>query len=124
MFTYIFAHIIVDTLYFPFWWYTRGFVNVMNWSAESMADIVRIAGLKIWLKSMFKPMFQDYSKEGRIISFIMRVVLLLFKLLMISMWGAIVAVLVIGWLLLPLAIVWFISISFGYDFLPQGLRII
>ena len=96
----------------------------MNWSAESMADIVRIAGLKIWLKSMFKPMFQDYSKEGRIISFIMRVVLLLFKLLMISMWAAIVAVLVIGWLLLPLAIVWFISISFGYDFLPQGLRII
>jgi len=60
-----------------------GLLRVLGWARNSLIDVERIAALRLWLKSMFKPMFQDYTKSGRIISFFMRVVLLIFKLLMV-----------------------------------------
>lgn len=77
----------------------------MRWAKKSIKDAERIAGLKIWLKAMFKPMFQDYTREGRIVSLFMRVVLLIFKLLMVIVWAAVLGLIVAIWLALPAGIV-------------------
>lgn len=116
MFKYILQHILLDVLYFPLWWYTRGFLRILRWAYNSLADVERQLALGIWLKAMFKPMFQDYTWEGRLVSFFMRVVLLIFKIIMFGAW-VVAAVIVIGlWLLLPITALWLIATS--YDLLP------
>jgi hypothetical protein len=115
MFGYLLKHIVLDTLYFPVWWYTRGFVRVMGWAETSLKEVERIAALKIWFKSMFKPMFQDYTKEGRIISFIMRVVLLIFKFLIVIIWAVFLAFVIVLFLTLPILTIGILLISLGYD---------
>ncbi|MFH1712917.1 MAG: hypothetical protein ABH896_01900, partial [Candidatus Jacksonbacteria bacterium] len=106
MFKYILKHIILDTLYFPIWWYSKGLLKILRWAKESLKDAERMAGLKIWIKAMFKPMFQDYTREGRIVSFFMRFVLLIFKLLMVIIWTAVLGLVILIWLGLPIGIVW------------------
>lgn len=115
MFSYILHHILLDTLYFPLWWYTRGFMKIMEWAQESLKDAERMAALKIWLKSMFKPMFQDYTKEGRIISFFMRLILLIFKLGIVIGWALFVLIIIVLWLALPIVTAGLLLVSFGYD---------
>jgi hypothetical protein len=112
MLRYILQRIVLDTLYFPVWWYTRGFWNVIKWAGESLKDVERMAALRIWLKAMFKPMFQDYTREGRIVSFFMRVILLIFKLLMVGVWALILLSLVCLWLGLPVVLMILIVESF------------
>lgn len=117
MVSYIIRHILLDTLYFPLWWYTKGLGKVLGWASESLQGVERTAALRIWLKSMFKPMFQDYTKEGRIISFFMRLILLVFKLGMVIVWAIFLGFVIALWLALPLAAVSLLLYSFGYDFL-------
>ena len=115
MLKYILKHLILDTLYFPIWWYSRGLLKVLQWSKQSLKDVERIAALKIWLKSMGKPMFQDYTREGRIISFFMRVVLLIFKLLMMILWSIFLGILIVIWIILPPLIIWLLLKNFQFS---------
>lgn len=112
MFTYIIKRLILDTVYFPLWWYSKGFIKVLNWAWNSLIAIEQRASLKLWLKSMFKPMFQDYTKEGRIISFFMRLILLIFKLVGIGLWATVLLAMIALWLALPVGTVWLITVSF------------
>ena len=111
MLKYILQHILLDTLYFPLWWYTRGLKRVLNWAGVSIKDMERTAGIKIWISAMFKPMFQDYTRSGRIISFFMRVVLLIFKLIIFVVWTIFVGCIIVVWMALPIITVWLIFVS-------------
>lgn len=115
MFKFILKHIILDTLYFPIWWYTSGLLRVLGWARDSLADVERMAALKIWIRSMFQPMFQDYTRSGRIISFFMRFILLIFKLLMVLIWTVFLAAIVLLYLALLPGIVYLILKSFGIN---------
>lgn len=106
MLSYLLKYIILDTLYFPLWWYTRGFKKILLWAGNSMAEAERAAALKLWLKAMFQPMFQDYTRSGRIISFFMRLILLIFKLAGIGVWAAFLLCLIALWLVLPVGTIW------------------
>jgi hypothetical protein len=115
MVKYLFKHILIDTIYFPIWWYTAGFLKVLQWSKKSMQKAERVAALKIWLKSMFKPMFQDYTKEGRIVSFFMRIVLLIFKLVMVGLWAMVLLGVILLWLTIPVITILLLLVSVGYN---------
>ncbi|MBI4360114.1 MAG: hypothetical protein HY564_03405, partial [Candidatus Jacksonbacteria bacterium] len=101
MLKYILQRILLDIAYFPLWWYTRGLLKIIRFGGRSISDIERNLALGIWLKAMFKPMFQDYTWEGRLVSFFMRAVLLIFKTLMFFVWVIGVIILIIAWLALP-----------------------
>ena len=106
---YILVEILWDIIYFPIWWYTKGLVKVARYCLDSAQfHLQRRIGLSIWLKSMFKPMFGDYTKEGRIISFFMRIFVLIWKLVSSLVWLIILLILFIVWMLLPLLVVYFI----------------
>lgn len=113
MFKYLLKHIFLDTVYFPIWWYSSGLVRVLGWCKQSLIDMERTAALKIWAKAMFQPMFQDYTKSGRLISFFMRLVLLIFKLMMMGLWLIILGVIILIWLLLLPATLYLILKSFA-----------
>lgn len=99
--------------YFPVWWYTRGlkkrfsgFIQGIKMSAHNLA-------LKIMFKYLFKPMFGERSKSGRIISFFMRLILLFWRLFLfgLSLTGHLL--LLIFWLVLPMMAVWQIIVLIG-----------
>ncbi len=99
--------------YFPVWWYTRGlkkkflgFITGVKTSSHNLA-------LTVMFKYLFKPMFGERSKSGRIISFFMRLILLFWRLFLFGL--ALVGHLAffILWLVLPVVAVWQIIILAG-----------
>jgi len=106
---YIAIEIIWDIIYFPIWWYTKGLMRAANYCLNSANfHIHRRLALGVWLRSMFKPMYGDYSREGRIISFFMRLVVLVYKLIATGLWLILLFVLFLLWLVLPLLIIYYI----------------
>lgn len=106
---YIAVEIIWDIIYFPIWWYSKGLMKVIIFCmASAYFHINRRMALGIWIKSTFKPMYGDYTKEGRIISFFMRLVVLIWKLIGTILWLVFLAVIFVLWLILPILIIYFI----------------
>lgn len=106
---YIFVGILWDIIYFPIWWYTKGLVRVARWCVESATfHWQRRLALGIWLKSFFKPMYGDTTREGRIISIFMRFVVLIGKLISAVVWFILLFVVFVLWLALPVVIVYYI----------------
>ena len=112
MFKYILQRFILDILYFPLWWYTRGFTRTIKFALRSVADAERQIALGIWLKAMFKPMFQDYTWEGRMVSFFMRIMLLIFKIVMFGAWVIGAILIIIAWTAIPIIAVWLLWLAF------------
>ena len=106
---YIAIEIIWDIIYFPIWWYSKGLVKVSTFCLKSASfHIHRRLALGIWLRNMFKPMYGDYTREGRIICFFMRAVVLVYKLIATLLWLICLFVLFIIWIVLPMLIIYYI----------------
>src|SRR3989339_842340 len=73
--------LIGEILYFPIWWYGPGLKRTVLHVFKSIKNTSRNLALVIMFKSLFKPMFGQYDREGRIISFFMRLFLTLGRLL-------------------------------------------
>lgn len=109
---FIFIDIILDALYAPIWWYTTGLAGTLQKLFRAAQEGASIIGIGIWIKSLFKPMYGEFSWQGRIISFFMRVVVLLFMTVQMIVWLGILLVLIVLWLVLPLALAWQIILVF------------
>ncbi|HAO81127.1 MAG: hypothetical protein UV57_C0017G0005 [Parcubacteria group bacterium GW2011_GWD2_43_10] len=95
-----------DLIRFPWWWYSGGLklVALKCWRGFS-ATRSRVS-LGIFAKYLFKPMYQDYTLQGRAISFFMRLFLLIIKSIRLVLSALWYLTLVVAWLLLfPLALV-------------------
>ena len=98
---FLFNDLILDVLNFPVWWYSRGLK--IRWLAlvKDIKEAGRRTALVLWLKNMFVPMYGYYDVWSRIISFMMRLVLLPFKFIIFCLWS-----------------VWYLLIFLFYFFLP------
>lgn len=106
---YIFIEVLWDIIYFPVWWYTKGTARIGRYCLESIQfQINRRLALGIWISNIFKPMYGDYTIEGRIISGFMRVIVLLWKLIQMIFWLIFLIILFLAWLILPVVIILFI----------------
>lgn len=106
----VIAQIIGEVLYFPIWWYSVGFVrqvkNVFNiWRGEEEA-----LGFSVWAKNIFTPMYGQYDWAGRLISFFVRLVQVIFRGAVLLIFLALALLALLIWLALPLiilfALVW------------------
>lgn len=105
--------ILLDALYAPVWWYSVGLVGTLRKLSRAVQEGASIIGIGIWAKSLFKPMYGEYSWQGRIISFFMRVVMLLFMTIQMIVWLGILFILLFIWLILPVALFWQITRVFA-----------
>lgn len=102
---FILVDIVGDILYWPVWWYSRGIKKLAVYIYSEIINYQDRVGLKLWLASLFKPMYGQSDWQGRLISFFMRFVILIYKLLKFVIWVILmVAFLVIWCLVLPFAI--------------------
>ena len=97
----LFLDSILEILYFPFWWYSQGLKRIVLYSWQSLKNTNRNLALAIMFKHILKPMYGQYDRAGRIISFFMRLVLLLAKLIAFFFFLLFYISLIIFWLLLP-----------------------
>lgn len=107
---------IVTFLYFPIWWYTKGAFRVASHGFRSLMNAGHSFGVRIWLKNLFKPMFGQYDITSRIISFFMRLVMIVYYSAVLFFLTVFYAGLFFFWLALPLFIV--------YEFVVQLTGII
>jgi len=103
---------ILEILYFPFWWYTKGLKNAALSLRNNIHRLAHTLALRLLLTNMFKPMFGQYSLSGRIISFFMRVLQLLFYSILFIIGAIILLVLFFIWIgILPYTVYQLINLN-------------
>lgn len=65
-----------SVLKFPLWWYGEGTVRVASWIMRTLTFRWRSYGFVIWIQNIFVPMYGQYDWAGRLVSFVMRIVVL------------------------------------------------
>lgn len=110
---YVFLELIGKVLYFPVWWYSNGTKKVLLFVGREISGVANALGIVILLKNLLKPMYGDYSKSGRIISFFVRIVQYMFLLIAITIWSLLMLLLFIVWLLLPIIVIYSIIFHFS-----------
>lgn len=101
----ILVDLIGDVIYFPIWWYTAGFFQVLKNFARNIKSMASQLALRLLVLNIFKPMFAQYDRAGRIISFFMRIVILVGRAVYFMLYLIVQTALVLVWLLLPIVAV-------------------
>lgn len=102
---YFFIELVGDVLYFPLWWYSAGFRQLLVALGHSARSTERYLALGLLARSLFLPMFGQYDREGRIISFFMRLAILFGRSVYMLGLLAIDFLLIIVWMGLPVLVV-------------------
>ncbi|MBU1131343.1 hypothetical protein KJ840_04375 [Patescibacteria group bacterium] len=98
--------IIKHIFYWPLWWYSGGFLIILKNTFKKIAGAWIGLALDVWLKNIFRPMYGQYDAASRIISFLMRVVQIIFRFIIMAIISAFILLIPIIYLGLPLAAVW------------------
>ena len=99
---FILRELFGELLYFPVWWYSLGFIAFIRALSRNWRDVSERLAIRILAKNMFRPMYADYTRSGRIISFFFRLIILGARLVVLLIWTALELVLIMAWLFGPL----------------------
>ncbi len=102
---YFLIELVGDILYFPLWWYSVGLRQLIMSLAQQARSSERYLALGLLARSLFLPMFSQYDREGRIISFFMRLAILFGRSIYMLGLLAIDFLLIIVWMGLPVLVV-------------------
>ena len=108
----IIVELVYDILYFPAWWYSRGFLNLLISLKNFLSDKQKSLALLVWLKNIFRPMYAQYDWQGMLISFFMRLVQIIFRSFVMLFWLILSLGVVIFWLVLPALVIYEIIFQF------------
>lgn len=106
----IILQIIGEILYFPIWWYSVGFVRAAKRAFRFWRAREASLGFSIWLKNIFVPMYGQRDIASRIISFVMRLVQVIFRGIILLFWLILVLIALSLWLVFPVAL--FLALAF------------
>lgn len=98
-------------LYFPFWWYSQGLLNVIKKCGQTINDFQETLGFMIWVKNLFVPMFGQRDIAGRIISFFLRIVQIIFRGIVVLLFAILNLIFIICWIILPIFVLYEIFIQ-------------
>jgi len=102
----IFLDIILEIVYFPFWWYSKGLKKTVIYAYDGIKNTNRNLALTVMFKHMFRPMFGQYDKEGRIISFFMRLILIIAKSIVFIFFSIFYILIILFWIVLPVFVIY------------------
>ena len=105
---YLATDIILDIITFPAWWYSQGLITAAKRFVRHLKTGLQFTGLKVWILSIFKPMFNDTSLQGRLVSVVMRFIFLILKTIIFSVWLIISTIIFLLWLALPPFVIYMI----------------
>lgn len=88
---------------FPFWWYTEGLIEAARWCARGLRYRWESAGIVVWMRNFFVPMYGQYDIAGRLVSVVMRFFVLIGRLIGLVLEAVGYALLLTTWVVLPVA---------------------
>jgi len=97
----IITELIYDIAYFPIWWYSRGLVQVLFFVRDFLITREKSLALFVWIRNIFTPMYGQSDIAGKLISFFMRLIQIVFRSIIMLFWLLISFLLLAFWLLLP-----------------------
>lgn len=97
---------VLDIIYFPIWWYTKGLAHAARWCFGLFARGNENLAPGLWLANIFVPMYGQFDWQGRIISFLMRLVQIFARTVALFVWLSLCLVLFFCWLALPAWVVY------------------
>jgi hypothetical protein len=101
-------------LRFPVWWYGKGLIGVISGCAVELRYRAESYGFRIWIRNFFVPMYGQHDLTGRLVSVVMRSVVLFGRSIAFVIEVLLCGVWIFGWMIiLPLFIVLFFANFFG-----------
>jgi len=97
---------ILDIVYFPVWWFTKGLAHAARWCFGLLKSGNNTLAPGLWIANIFVPMYGQFDWQGRIISFLMRFVQIIARSIALIAWLVFCFALFLIWILLPLAVVY------------------
>ena len=98
----IIISLIFEILYFPVWWYGVGLGRSLKGIWRFWRDQEKVLGFSVWAKNIFVPMYGQYDWAGRLISFMVRLVQIIFRGFVLLIWLVLCLLALIAWLVLPI----------------------
>lgn len=99
---FIIRELIGELLYFPVWWYSQGLMATWRTLVGEWLGVADRLSLKILLRNLGKPMYGDYTRSGKIISFFFRIFLVVVRSAVLLFWTVLLFVAMIAWLAGPI----------------------
>lgn len=93
-------------LTFPVWWYGAGLVSAVQFVIREIGVWSQRLSLRLLGRSMFKPMYGDYTKTGRAISLVLRLLIFVVRLVAFVLWLVVLLALFVLYLTFPLLTAW------------------
>ncbi|HBA36957.1 TPA: hypothetical protein DCZ15_03745 [Candidatus Falkowbacteria bacterium] len=104
-FTYagkIIGQILGEILYFPVWWYTVGFARTAKGGWRFWRGRESSLGFGVWVKNIFVPMYGQRDLASRLISFVMRLVQIIYRGAILLFWLVLILLFLVLWLAGPI----------------------
>jgi len=99
---FVLIELIGDVIYWPLWWYSRGLIKVATFCLHEISNREDSLGLCVWTKNIFTPMFGQYDWEGRLISFFVRLIQIIFRAIVLFLFSILMLAIILAWLLAPI----------------------
>ncbi|MFH1089467.1 MAG: hypothetical protein V1716_03525 [Candidatus Uhrbacteria bacterium] len=104
-------------VFFPVWWYTRGLLDILKFIRGSIKNQYINLGLGVWLANLFVPMYGSTDWASRLISFFIRLFMVVVRGLAMFFWLIIMLLFLVGYLLLlPVSVFGFLFNFVGFFF--------
>ena len=107
---------ILDILYFPLWWYSRGAILALKWAFGEIGAAQEFLGVHIWIANIFKPMYGQTDIASKIISFFMRVFQIILRSVALLGFSLFYLSVFFVYLALPAVVVYGIGLHFSAVF--------
>jgi hypothetical protein len=102
---YFFVDLFGGILAFPAWWYTIGLSRVATGAVNSVRNQFANLGIEVWVKNLFNPMYGATDLAGKLISFALRLIMIVARSVGLVLWTVLVTVVVVVYLSsLPVAV--------------------
>ncbi len=92
---------LVSFFLYPIWWYSTGLSHLTSWIVEGLRYRWRKYALGLWLRHLTLPMYGEYSFIGRVVSFFMRVVVVVGRGIAWGVEAIVYGLLLIIWIVWP-----------------------
>lgn len=99
--TKILGAVIIDIIYFPFWWYLGGLVKTVIFLKNFLKNREKTLAFFVWVKNLFRPMYGQEDWQGRLISFAIRLIQIIFRGAIMIFWLLFALLGLLFWIIFP-----------------------
>lgn len=95
-----------NILFFPIWWYSFGLIEILKKIRNFLSNREKGLALFVWIKNVFTPMYGQQDIQGRLISFFIRLVQIIFRGVAMIFWLVVAITGIAIWIILPFFILY------------------